>query len=289
MTPARPVQTAAQSTPSALSIPKVGSTVSVVLPARNEAATIGLIVHALKRELMDRHPFLHELIVMDHDSTDDTAIVARAAGATVVSAGDVLAEMGPALGKGDVLWRSLAATSADIVVWLDADLEHFDPHLVRRLAGPLLASSDVHMVRPIYRRMNAGVPREGGRTTELAARPILSLVRPELADVREPLAGEYAVRRSTFMGLPFEIDYGVEIGLLMDLHTRFGRDAIAEVDLGTRVHRNRPLADLGPQAQQVLRSALARAHRMSAPLWLNSATTRPPVNQALRSRELLPA
>jgi glucosyl-3-phosphoglycerate synthase len=289
MTPARPVLSAAQSTQSALTIPKVGSTVSVVIPARNEAATIGLIVHALKRELMDRHPFLHELIVMDHDSTDDTAIVARASGATVVSAGDVLAEMGPALGKGDVLWRSLAATSADIVVWLDADLEHFDPYLVMRLAGPLLASGEVHMVRPIYRRMNAGVPREGGRTTELAARPILALIRPELADVREPLAGEYAVRRSTFMGLPFEIDYGVEIGLLMDLHTRFGRDAIAEVDLGTRIHRNRPLSELGPQAQQVLRSALARTHRIPTPLWLNSDTTRPPVNQALRRRELLPA
>jgi glucosyl-3-phosphoglycerate synthase len=286
MTPARHVQSSTQPAPGII---KVGSTVSVVLPARNEAATIGLIVHALKRELMDRHPFLHELIVMDHDSTDDTAMVARAAGATVVNAGDVLAEMGPALGKGDVLWRSLAAASGDIVVWLDADLEHFDPYLVMRLAAPLLANTDVHMVRPIYRRMNAGVPREGGRTTELAARPILSLVRPELADVREPLAGEYAVRRTTFMGLPFEIDYGVEIGLLMDLHTRLGRRAIAEVDLGTRIHRNRPLAELGPQAQQVLRAALARATRMSTPLWLNSATTRPPITDALRSRELLPA
>jgi glucosyl-3-phosphoglycerate synthase len=273
----------------ATNIPKVGSTVSVVLPARNEAKTIGLIVHALKRDLMDRHPFLHELVVMDHDSTDDTAIIARAAGATVINASDVLPETGPALGKGDVLWRSLAAVTGDIVVWLDADLEHFDPSLVMRLAAPLVSDCEVHMVRPIYRRMNAGVPREGGRTTELAARPILELIRPELADVREPLAGEYAVRRSTFMGLPFEVDYGVEIGLLMDLHTHFGRGAIAQVDLGTRVHRNRPLSELGPQAKQVLRAALARANRTAVPLWHNSSTTRPPIHQALRSRELLPA
>lgn len=251
--------------PSSGAIRRPESRISVVIPARNEAATIGSLVASLRAHLVTEHHFIDEIIVMDHASRDATADLAQQAGATVVNADTVLPQFGPARGKGDVLWRSLAVANGEIIVWLDADLRDFDPYSVVRLAGPLLVDSDVHMVRPKYERTLHGVAGEGGRTTELAARPVLALLRPDLAQVKEPLAGEYAIRKSTALTLEFEIDYGVEIGLLMDIHARYGMRAIAEVDLGRRVHRNRPLSELGPQAEQVLRAALRRGeHRSSA-------------------------
>jgi glucosyl-3-phosphoglycerate synthase len=237
---------------------KAGRTISVCIPARNEAATIAPILLRIKRELMDAHQLVDQLIVMDHDSTDQTAEVARECGATVIDTNSVLGEFGPALGKGDVLWRSIAASSGDIVVWLDADLASFTPQYVTALVEPLLTDDSLALVRANYQRTLHGEGDEGGRVTELTARPALKLMYPELAHIRQPLGGEYAIRRDVAMAMPFEIDYGVEIGLLIDVARAYGVDSIAQVDLGVRTHRNRPLAELHEQAIQVLRSALSR-------------------------------
>ncbi len=232
--------------------------VSVCIPARNEAATIAPILLRITRELMDAQPLVDELIVMDHESTDQTAEVAVECGATVISASEVLAEFGPALGKGDVLWRSIEASSGDFIVWLDADLASFTPGYVTGLLEPLLQDDEIALVRSTYRRTFHGEGDEGGRVTELTARPMLKLLYPELAHIRQPLGGEYAIRRDVALSMPFEVDYGVEMGLLIDIARAYGVASITQVDLGTRTHRNRPLSELHEQAIQVMRAALSR-------------------------------
>jgi glucosyl-3-phosphoglycerate synthase len=238
---------------------KRGRTISVCIPARNEAATIAPIVQAIHHDLVLQTGLVDEVIVLDHASTDDTAAIAQTAGARVVRANDTLATFGPAIGKGDVLWRSLAAARGDVIVWLDADLESFTSDYVTRLLGPLLLDEHVSMVRATYDRTLNGQSAEGGRVTELTARPALKLLFPELAHVRQPLGGEYAIRRDVAEAVPFEVDYGVEIGLLIDVAAQFGAKSIAQVDLGARIHRNRPLAELHDQAGEVLRAILSRA------------------------------
>jgi glucosyl-3-phosphoglycerate synthase len=232
----------------------VSGRVSVCLPARDEAATIGAIVaEAVRLELVS------EVVVLDDGSTDDTAAVARAAGAHVVSEASVLPETGPGSGKGNAMWKSLYACSGDIICWVDADLRNFRAEYVERLCAPLLAQSDTMFVKAYSTRSFEGAPTGGGRVTELVARPLLSLLFPKLTDIVQPLGGEYAARRSALEVLPFVEGWGVELGLLIDLVERFGRDAVAQVDLDVREHRNRPLDELGPQALAVISIALRRA------------------------------
>jgi len=234
--------------------PAGGTRVSVCLPARDEARTIGAIV----RELASV-PLVDDIVVIDDGSTDDTAIVAQAAGAHVVAEATLLPEAGPGSGKGNVLWKSLFACRGDIVCWLDADLRNFSGEYVNRLVTPLLTNPLVMFVKAYYERSFEGAPTGGGRVTELAARPVLSLLFPKLADIVQPLGGEYAGRREALEVLPFVEGWGVELGLLIDIVERFGRDSVAQVDLGVREHRNRPLEQLGPQALAVIATALRRA------------------------------
>lgn len=254
----RPLRLTSELSVEALVAKKQGRTISVCIPARNEAATIAPILLRIKRELMDAHPLVDQLIVMDHESTDQTAEVARECGASVIPANDVLAQFGPALGKGDVLWRSVEASTGEIVVWLDADLASFTAQYVTALVEPMLNDESIALVRANYQRTLHGEGDEGGRVTELTARPILKLLYPELAHIRQPLGGEYAIRRDVAKALPFEIDYGVEMGLLIDVARTYGVESIAQSDLGVRTHRNRPLAELHEQAIQVMRAALTR-------------------------------
>jgi glucosyl-3-phosphoglycerate synthase len=245
---------------------KRGRTVSVVLPALDEEATVGGVVAAV-------HPLLgtlvDELVVVDSGSTDATAERARTAGARVVARDAVLPEV-PVLaqipirpGKGEVLWRSLAATSGDLVVFLDSDLVDLGPDFVTHLLGPLLTVDGVALVKGFYHRPlrmsdHDAALTGGGRVTELTARPALSALRPELSGVVQPLGGEYAATRELLESLPFAAGYGVEIGLLLDTHRERGLDAIAQVDLGVRKHRHRSLRALGATAAEVLDAVLRR-------------------------------
>lgn len=238
---------------------KRGRTVSVVLPALNEAATVGAVIETITPMLGG---LVDELIVLDSGSTDDTEARAVAAGARVVHRGDVLPEIPPQPGKGEVLWRSLAATTGDIIVFIDSDLIDPDPMFVPRLVGPLLTRDGIHLVRGFYRRpLKLGAAEEatgGGRVTELVARPLLAALRPELGCVLQPLGGEYAGTRELFTSVPFAPGYGVEIGILIDTYDRFGLNAIAQVNLGVRTHRNRPLSELGPMSRQIIATLLTR-------------------------------
>lgn len=223
--------------------------IAVVLPARNEAETVGPIVHAIRRDLPD---LVSEVVVVDDGSTDGTGDVAAAAGAKVVGSPG-----GP--GKGQAMRAGLVATSADIVAYCDADLYEFESHFISRLVEPLIERPEVQFVKAVYRRPLGDRPDEGGRVTELVARPLLSLLFPELEHVVQPLGGEYAGRRQVFESVPFDDGYGVDVGLLIDVADRFGVPSIAQVDLGVRLHRNRPLRQLVPQSRAVMAAVLARA------------------------------
>ncbi|HET7487405.1 MAG TPA: glucosyl-3-phosphoglycerate synthase [Acidimicrobiales bacterium] len=228
---------------------KGAATVAVCIPARDEAATIGPVVAAAHR--LAACGLVDELVVVDDGSADATAALAAAGGARVVpSAG------GP--GKGQALSCAVAATTADLLVFADADVANFSERYVAGLVAPLLAHPAVQLVKGAYRRPLHGLPGEGGRVTELVARPLLERFFPPLATVAQPLAGETAVRRSALRGLLLDDGYAVEIGLLIDVYRRYGRAAVADVDLGERVHRNRPLADLRPHATAVLDAVLSR-------------------------------
>ncbi|MBV8692172.1 MAG: glucosyl-3-phosphoglycerate synthase [Actinobacteria bacterium] len=234
-----------------LLVAKGSASVSVCLPARNEETTVRAIVRAIDRDLRQAG-LVDEIVVVDDGSVDATAGAAASAGARVVASVG-----GP--GKGQAMRTGLAETSGSIVVFCDADLYEFDSGFIVGLLGPLLTEPDVQFVKGFYRRPFGDRPDEGGRVTELVARPLLQLLCPQLAHIVQPLGGEYAGRRSTFEAVDFVDGYGVDVGLLIDIARRFGIDHIAQVDLGVRLHRNRPLHQLVPQSKAVMAAVLERA------------------------------
>jgi glucosyl-3-phosphoglycerate synthase len=234
--------------------------ISVVLPALDEEATIGAIVAGV-RGLAQRTGLVDEVIVIDSGSQDATAKVAYEAGAIVYHRDDILPQHGSRPGKGEVLWKSLAVANGDLIVFVDADLTDFQPYFVSGLLGPLLTNPDISLVKAFYDRPLLDVSATGGgRVTELMARPLLNAYFPELAGVVQPLAGEYAARRSLLETLPFAPGYGVETGLLLDTVLAAGLDAVAQVDLGERTHGHQDTAALGQMAATILHTVLARIH-----------------------------
>lgn len=244
---------------------KGGHRVSVCLPAHNEEATVGEIVKAIRRDLMDLAPLVDEVLVIDDGSSDATATVAKEAGADVIDASSVLPEYAPGHGKGQAMWKAVHAAQGDLIVFCDADVRDFDTGFVRGLLGPLLTEDDVTLVKGFYDRPVEGGGGQGGRVTELMAKPLISVFYPHLSDIAQPLSGECAGRRQVLENVPFVLGYGVDLALIIDVAERFGNDRLVQCDLGKRVHRNRPLAELGPQAQAILRVGLDRAG-VSAPV-----------------------
>ncbi|MDG9719219.1 glucosyl-3-phosphoglycerate synthase [Streptomyces sp. DH24] len=240
-----------------------GQSVSVVLPALNEEETVGDIVAAIRRDLMREAPLVDEIVVVDSGSTDRTSEVAAAAGATVVHRDEILPRIPAVPGKGEVLWRSLLVTRGDIVCFVDADLRDFSSDFVSGIVGPLLTDPDVDLVKAMYDRPLGSAAGQGGRVTELMARPLLNMHWPQLAGFVQPLGGEYAARRGLLEQLPFPVGYGVELGMLVDALHLVGLDALAQVDVGVRKHRHQDGQALGRMSAAIYRTAqlrLARGH-----------------------------
>ena len=235
---------------------KGSTTVSVCIPCRDEAATVGGLVSSIRHDLLERVPLVDELIVIDDRSTDDTASVAASAGARVVNIDDVHTRHGVGHGKGNVLWASLDVSDGDLVVWVDGDITSFTSDWITRMVLPMLDDPTVMLVKALAQRPTR--MGGGGRTTELVARPLMSLYYPELTGLHQPLAGEYAGRRTALEQIPFVQGWGVEIAMLIDIARVFGADAIAQVDLGTREHRHRSLHARSVQAAEVMATMLAR-------------------------------
>lgn len=242
---------------------ELGHTASLVIPALNEQGRVGRVVDRLRRTMVDEFPLLDQLVVVDGGSIDDTPDEARRAGATVVAQCDVLPDHGDAPGKGEAMWKGLAATQGDFVVFVDADIVDIGPRFVVGLLGPLLTDPGVVLAkaaydRPLRMRGAPMAPTGGGRVTELMARPLLATLVPELAWVAQPLSGECAGRRDVLESIPFVRGYGVEVGMLIDIMQAYGVGAIAEVDLDRREHRHQDLPALGRMACEILHVVLGR-------------------------------
>lgn len=239
---------------------KDGRRVAVVLPALDEEATVAGVVAAFlpltRRQGPGLPPLVDELVVVDSGSTDATVQLAMAAGARVVTREEALPQVPVRPGKGEVLWRALAATDADVVVYADSDLVDVNASLVTGLLGPVLCEPGVHLVKAFYARplrLQTVTQRAGGgRVTELLARPALATFAPQLGGIVQPLGGEYAGTRELLEQVPFAGGYGVEVGLLLDTLRLLGLDAIAQVDVGVRKHRHRDLLSLGVAAQEIM-------------------------------------
>jgi len=264
---------------------ELGTTVSVVIPARDEERTVAQVVSAIAR-LAAQTGLIDEIVVMDSDSTDATAQVAAEAGATVHRANQVAPDLGTFPGKGEALWKSLLVTKGDLLVFVDADLTHWGPHFVTGLLGPLLDEPQVRLVKGFYERLYAGgdgsITADGGRVTELVARPLLSLWWPELTGVVQPLAGEWAARRDLMESLSIPVGYGIELGVLIDTAAAHGLDAIAQVDLGSRGHKHQTSHDLALMAAELM---LVAERRRTA---IQSASARAPAAQPGQSTHQQP-
>jgi glucosyl-3-phosphoglycerate synthase len=239
------------------------ASVSVCLPARECAATVGRIVEELVQ--LREAGAIDEIVVVDAASTDGTAAVAERAGAMVHQERELMAHLGPVLGKGDAMWRALSVLEGDLVCYLDADTEGFSAHFATGLLGPVVCEEGVLFAKAFYRRPfeqdGVSLPEGGGRVNHLMARPALALFYPELACVRQPLAGEVAARRDLLERVPFTTGYGVEIGMLIDVWREVGLGGIAQVDLEVHRNRHQPLRALTPMAYTVLATIARRLER----------------------------
>ena len=245
---------------------KQGLRISLCLPTLNEEKTIGKEIVMFKSELMDRYPLLDEIAVIDSGSTDNTREISSTFGADVYLSADILPQYGEKKGKGENLWKAVYELTGDIIVYVDADIKNIHPRFVYGLVAPLIYRPEVHYVKAFYDRplaFSQGVrPSGGGRVTEILVRPLFSLFFPDLTGLIQPLSGEYAVRREVLDKIPFPIGYGVETSHLIDVYEKWGMEAIAQVDLDQRVHRNQETRDLGKMAFGILRAFLFRAEAL---------------------------
>jgi glucosyl-3-phosphoglycerate synthase len=245
---------------------KRGLKISLAFPTLNEELTIGKEILVIRTELMDRFPLLDEIAVIDSSSKDNTRQVAERFGARVIKSKTILPKYGSFRGKGENLWKSLYALEGDIIAWVDADISNIAPKFVYGLIGPLLEDDGISYVKAFYERplrsLGGGIsPSGGGRVTEILVRPLFSLFYPELAFLIQPLSGEYAGRRSLLEQLPFSVGYGVELGHLLDICRLSGCEALAQVDLDMRIHRNQSVAALGRMSYGILNTFISRAEK----------------------------
>lgn len=253
-----------------------GLTISLCVPTLNEEGTIARIIENLRHDLVDTHQLLDELVVIDSGSTDRTRTLAADAGAEVIEASDILPFRGHRIGKGENLWKAVHHCTGDIICFVDGDIANIHPRFVYGTVGPLVRQADISYVKGFYERpllADEGVdPRGGGRVTELLVRPLFARFCPELSALHQPLAGEYAARRSVLEAISFPTGYGVETSHLIDVWREFGIAAIAQTDLDERLHRNRSLADLGRMSGEILDAFFARFPEVS-----ETSDERPPM------------
>jgi glucosyl-3-phosphoglycerate synthase len=242
-----------------------GTAISLVIPALNEASSIGPIIERARRELMEDVQLLDEIIVMDSSSQDGTREIAEKAGAIVHRVEDTAAQFDLPPGKGSALWKSQAVAKGDIVICVDADIKNFQAHFIFGLIGPFFTDPEIIFAKAFYKRplmLNShSYENYGGRVTEILVRPLLAAFVPELARIHQPLSGEYAFRRVPVQAIPFSSGYGVEIGMIFDIIRTFGPGRVVQVDMGTRCHRNRTVKELGRMSLGIIQTMMRKLER----------------------------
>jgi glucosyl-3-phosphoglycerate synthase len=240
---------------------KKNLTISLCFPTLNEAQTIGKILDIVRKSIYEPG-LVDEVVVIDSNSMDRTVSIVRSAGFRVLQHKDILSGRGSFKGKGDALWKSLAVLKGDIIIWCDSDIMNFKPRFIYGILGPLLIDDRISYVKGFYRRPlkidSSYLKSEGGRVTELLVRPLLNLFYPALSKVFQPLSGEYAGRRKILESIPFSTGYGVEVGLLIEIYEKFGLEAIAQVNLQRRVHRNQPISALSKMSFVILQTIIEK-------------------------------
>ncbi len=242
-------------------------TISLCLPTLNEQRTIAKEIVIMKSELMTRYPLIDEIVVVDSGSTDNTRKIARSYDVGVHEADNILPHLARYRGKGENLWKALYITKGEIIVYIDADIKNIHHRFAYGLLGPLLLSDRIRFSKAFYDRPismgdNKWRPTGGGRVTELVTRPLFSLFMPDLTQFVQPLSGEYAGYRSIFEAIPFHIGYGVETGMLIDIHEKWGLDVMAQVDLDRRVHKNQDTKALGRMSFVIIKTFLKRIQKL---------------------------
>ena len=259
-----------------------GSSISLVIPTLNEAATVGSIITRARQELIEEMELLDEIIVMDSCSTDATQEIAQKAGAIVYRVDEVAPEFDVPPGKGSALWKAQFAVKGDIVICVDADIKNFQSHFIFGLIGPFFIDPEVIFAKAFYKRplmLNShAYENYGGRVTEILVRPLLAAFMPELARIHQPLSGEYAFRRVPVQAIPFSSGYGVEIGMIFDIYRTFGLTRVVQVDMGTRCHRNRTVKELGRMSLGIIQTMTRKLEREQ------KLTVRAPVNDIMISQ-----
>lgn len=242
-------------------------TISLCFPTLNEENTIAKEIVIMKSELMQRHQLIDEIVVIDSGSTDRTLTIASQYGAATYTADDILPSLEKCRGKGENLWKALYVTQGDIIVYIDADIKNIHPRFVYALVGPLILNDNLKFAKAFYDRPIAvdekqSLPSGGGRVTELVVRPLLSLFFPELAQILQPLSGEYAGFREIFESIPFPIGYGVETSMILDIYKKWGLQVMAQVDLDKRVHTNQETKALGRMAFVIMKTFFDRIEKL---------------------------
>lgn len=240
--------------------------ISVVIPTKNEQDTIGKIVKIIKKNLVDSYRLVDEIIVIDSGSKDKTRETAKNAGAVVYSDSEILKRHGTYPGKGENLWKALHVAKGDIICWVDGDIKNMHPRFIYGLVGPLLTNKRILYTKPFYRRpIKIGEkiePLGGGRVTEILIRPLFNIYFPRLASFIQPLSGEGAAWRYALERIPYFTGYGVETAMVIDVVKKFGLGRIAQVDLSSRIHRNRSTAQLSNMAFAILQVFAKSANRL---------------------------
>lgn len=258
------------------------TTVSLVIPTLNEAKTVRYIIEKARKELIEDVRLLDEIIVMDSSSSDATAEIAGKAGAAVYNVPDVAPQHPTPPGKGSALWKAQFVAAGDIIVCVDADISNFQSHFIYGLIGPFLLDRDIIFAKAFYNRPlvleNRVFENYGARVTEILVRPLLCAFAPELAEIYQPLSGEYAFRRKPVEQIPFSSGYGVEIGMIFDISRTFGLSKFVQVDMGTRCHRNRPVSELSRMALGIIQTVFRSFEREGA------LTLRSPIAHTMISR-----
>lgn len=214
--------------------------VTVIIPALNEEATIGQVVRLAKNS-----PNVTEVIVVDDKSMDKTIEEARNEGATVITS--------TRLGKGASMKDGVLVAKNEVIAFLDADIT-YQENIIELLTSPLL--------KDVADFVKSYFTRQAGRVTELVAKPLLSILNPTFPNFQQPLSGMIGGRKSFFIKCEFEEGYGVDIGILMDMHNLGAR--IIEVNIGNIENRMQQLEQLGKMSREVARTIMKKSKKMDA-------------------------